>query len=312
MPIRNYFYGPVPSRRLGFSLGVDLFLRKTCSFNCLYCQLGTSSKKTTRRSSFINRDKFRRELNEIIKKKPKIDYITISGSGEPTLHKDLDKIIATIRGVTKHKYPIAVITNSSLLYRRRVRQELAKADLIIPSLDAATAKTFTKINYPCRGVSFKRIVAGLIQLRREFKGRIWLEIMLIAGVNDCTREIKKFKSIIDKINPDKVQLNLPVRPGRIKVSSPSQKKVAKIGKNFVGKWEVVVNFPYKKREGKICSDLGLNILNFLRVRPGSLKDLAISQGISPKQISKQLSLLLKQQLISEYRFGKMRYFIIND
>ncbi|MFH1519913.1 MAG: radical SAM protein [Candidatus Omnitrophota bacterium] len=312
MPIRNYCYGPVPSRRLGFSLGVDLFPRKTCSFNCLYCQLGTSSKRTARRSSFVNRGKFRRELSEIIKKKPKIDYITISGSGEPTLHKDLDQIIATIRKVTKHKYPIAVITNSSLLYRRKVRQELAKADLIIPSLDAATAKTFAKINYPCKGVSFKRIVAGLIQLRKEFKGKIWLEIMLVAGVNDCTKEIKKFKSIIDKINPDKLQLNLPVRPGRTKVSSPSQEKVAKIGKIFAGKKEAAVKFSYRKLKNKICSDLGLNILNFLRVRPGSLKDLAISQAVSPKQISKQLSLLLKQKLISEHRVGKIKYFIIND
>ena len=225
MSIKNYFYGPVPSRRLGFSLGVDLLSKKTCSFNCLYCQLGPNSKKTAKRFSFSKLPKFKEGLKEIIGRNPKINYITISGSGEPTLYKGLDKIIAAIKKVTQNKYPVAVITNSSLLYKGEVRDELKKADLIVPSLDAATSKTFSKINRPCKGITLKRIVSGLIQLRKEFKGKIWLEIMLISGINDSKREIEKFKEIIDKISPDKIQLNLPVRPAGVKISLPSRSKI---------------------------------------------------------------------------------------
>ena len=312
MSVDNYFYGPVPSRRLGFSLGVDLFPKKTCSFNCLYCQLGESDKKVIKRFSFIKLSKFRRDLREIIKKNPKIDYITISGSGEPTLHKDLDKIITVIKKVTQNKYPVAVITNSSLLYRKKVREELRKADLIVPSLDAATAKTFSKINRPHKAVTLKKVVDGLIQLKKEFKGKIWLEIMLVAGVNDSREEIRKIKKIVDKINPDKIQLNLPIRPAGTKVLLPGQKKLESIKKVLSKNAEIVMKFSLKGRVSKTYKDLEKDILNFLKVRPASLKDLVKSLGVNPNRIIKQLFILLEQKTIKERWVKKTKYFIIND
>ncbi len=312
MSIKSYFYGPVPSRRLGFSLGVDLLPKKTCSFNCLYCQLGLSSKKTAKRFSSLKLSKFKEDLGEIINRNPEINYITISGSGEPTLHKGLDKIIATIKKVTRNKYPVAVITNSSLLYRKGVRDELKMADLIVPSLDAASEKTFSKINRPLKGVTLKKIVSGLISLRKEFKGKIWLEIMLISGINDSKGEIEKFREIIKRINPDKIQLNLPVRPAGVKISLPRESKIEMIKKVLGKSSKVVVKFSLKGRSNRTPGNLKKDILNFLRVRPGSLEDLLNSLAASSSQVNKQLSLLLAKKLIKMSRIRGIKHFIAND
>jgi len=312
MSVKNYFYGPVPSRRLGFSLGLDLLPSKTCSFNCLYCQLGLSKKKTVRRFSFIKILKLKKELKEIIGKNPKIDYITIAGSGEPTLHKGLDKIIAVIRRITKNKYKIAVVTNSSLLYRKEVRDELGKADLILPSLDAATDKTFLKINRPFKTITLKKTINGLIQLRKEFKGKIWLEIMLISGINDSKKEIDKFKEILDKIKPDKIQLNLPIRPAGVKLSLPSQRKVKSIERAFGKTAKGVVKFSLNKSQGAAYGNLKKNILKFLKVRPATLEDLGKSLTANLNEMVKQLALLLSEKSIKTSITGGVKYFVIND
>lgn len=226
----NYFYGPVPSRRLGFSLGVDLLNEKICSFDCIYCQVGRTVKKTIRRGSFINFEEFKKELEAIVLRECKIDYITFSGSGETTLHKGLDKIISAVKNITANKYPVCVITNSSLLYRKDVRDELRGADLVIPSLDAAKEDVFRKINRPYKNITFSKILKGIVSFRKEFKGAIWLEIMLIKGVNDSISDARNFRKIIEKINPDKVQLNLPVRPAPVKLELTALDKLEKIKK----------------------------------------------------------------------------------
>lgn len=308
----SYFYGPVPSRRLGFSLGVDLILKKTCSFECLYCQLGKGKQKSTRRFSIVNLIQFRKELKRVIRTSPRIDYITISGSGEPTLHKNLDKIITTIKTITRSKYPVCVVTNSSLLHRKDVRKELSKADLIIPSLDAATATTFHKINRPDKTVVFERIIKGLIALRKEFKGKIWLEIMLVKGVNDTIKEAIKFKEIINKIKPDKVQLNLPVRPSAVKTEIPANEKIRRIKSILNDDIEVVAKFNKAKRITKISSNLDKMILKFLQVRPASLEDLIKSLAGNPKIIAKQLNQLIKNGKIKTCFLRNKKYFIRND
>lgn len=307
----SYFYGPVPSRRLGFSLGVDLVPKKSCSFNCVYCQLGKTTHKTIRRFSYINLKKLESELRGILKKKPKIDYITISGSGEPTLHKNIDKIIAAIKKVTKKKIPVCVITNSSLLYRASVRKQLRNADLIIPSLDAACAKTFQKINRPHKSITFKKIVNGLVKLREEFKGKIWLEIMLVKGINDNVGEAKKFKCLVDKIKPDKVQLNLPVRPSSYKISPPLPKAVSRIKKIIDNKAEVT-RPSNKNRQQKFYKEVDRQLLSYLRRRPANLEDLVVSLGLNSNELIKHLSTLLKKKKIKRFTHQKNKYFIAND
>jgi len=307
----NYFYGPVPSRRLGFSLGVDLTSPKVCSFECIYCQLGATPHKTTRRFSAIDLGKLKKELRTILKRHPHIDYITISGSGEPTLHKNLDKIISVIKKVGRNKYPVCVITNSSLLYRKDVRRELKKADLIIPSLDAATPATFKRINRPHKSINLNKIVKGLIALRKEFKGKIWLEIMLLKGVNDSLKEAKKFKELVREIKPDKIQLNLPIRPTAQKVSFPDKKRIGEI-KKILGKNVEVATVLSKKTRKKFYPGAKHDIVKFLKRRPATIKDLAQSLRLHYNEVLKCIDMLIADKKVREYRHEGRKYFIAND
>ncbi len=235
----NYFYGPVYSRRLGNSLGVGLVPKKVCTFDCVYCQVKIPQKKRFKRATYIDFFQFKKELKEALAASPRLDYITFSGSGEPTLHKNLDKIIKAVKKISRNRYPICVITNSSLLYRAKVRQELKEADLVIPSLDAFDLEIFQRINRPHPKIKFKKITEGLINFRREFKGQLWLEIMILGQINDDLAKIHKFKKIVDQIKPDKVQINLPVRPSLEKVSLPKAEKIKQIKDIIGGKIEIV-------------------------------------------------------------------------
>ena len=307
----SYFYGPVPSRRLGISLGVDLIPQKTCSFDCLYCQLGREGRKVVRRFSYIDFNILKKELKEIVKNKLKIDYITISGSGEPTLHKDLDKIIDIIKRISKNKYPVCVITNSSLLYRKNVREELRKADLIIPSLDAASTQTFRKINRPCKDITFNKIVKGLIALRKEYNGKIWLEIMFVGGINDTIAEAEKFKEIIKRVKPDKVQVNIPVRPTDVKIPFVNFKRLKKIKNILSESAEVVSTFREKRRPGKDHRDLEKKILNFLKVRPARHEDFLSSLGANSLDIKNSIDSLVKRKCIKKRPYKGKNYFVRN-
>ncbi|MCK4917011.1 MAG: radical SAM protein [Candidatus Omnitrophica bacterium] len=308
----SYFYGPVPSRRLGFSLGVNLLPKKVCSFDCLYCQLGGTEKKIMRRFSFVNLNKLTTDIKPIIKAYPNIDYITIAGSGEPTLHKDLDKIISRLKKATQNKYPVCVITNSSLLYRKDVRKELLLADLIIPSLDSVTEETFSKINRPHEKVGLDKILDGLFKLKKEFHGKLWLEIMLMEGFNCNIKEANKFRKIIKELKPDKVQLNIPMRPSGLNIVIPDVDKVKKIKRLILEGSEIVSEFKKKKESGyRLCSKKG-SILRFLKVRPGTVKDLSRALNIVSKDVIRQLNVLIDEQLVKESVRGKNKYFVSND
>lgn len=209
----KYIYGPVNSRRLGLSLGISLTPYKICSFDCIYCQLGQTTHKTSQRREYIHiadiLSEFKLWLANNSSKIKKLNYITFSGAGEPTSNIKIGRLIREIKRITN--VPIAVLTNSSHLNDPLVRRSLVDADLIVPSLDAVTQSIFEKIDLPAKGIKIEDIINGLINLRKEFSGKIWIEIMLIKGVNDDLRHIKKLKGVIDRIHPDKIQLNSPVR-----------------------------------------------------------------------------------------------------
>lgn len=209
----KYIYGPVKSRRLGLSLGITLTPYKVCSFDCVYCQLGKSGGTTIQRAEYVPIQEIITDLKLWLQNNSQqaksLDYITLSGSGEPTLNIKIEQLIAQIKQITT--VPIAVITNASLFGAASVRQSLLAADLIVPSLDAAAALVFEKIDRPSRDITIDQIINGLIELRKEFKGKIWLEIMLVKGMNDDLPHVRSLKEIADKINPDKIQLNSPVR-----------------------------------------------------------------------------------------------------
>jgi wyosine [tRNA(Phe)-imidazoG37] synthetase (radical SAM superfamily) len=254
---------------------------------------------------------FEKELRGIINRKPKIDYISISGSGEPTLHKRVDKIIEVIKRTTKNKYPVCVITNSSLLYKKEVRRELGKADLIIPSLDAAIKETFQRIVRPYKQITLQKVISGLISLRKEFKGKIWLEIMLLGGVNDSLAEARKFKELVNKIKPDKVQLNLPIRPSGAKIILPDFKHLRQIKKIIGPKAEIVSSF-YKDTQKKFSKSLQDDILKYLNIRPATINDLEKFLGIKSDLLRGLTNRLLKLGLIIKKLYNHKIYFICDN
>jgi len=289
-------------------LGVNLTPKKACTLDCIYCQLGKTTKKTVKRFFYVDIVEFKKELAKIISSKPKIDYVSISGSGEPTLHKRLDKIIGAIKDVSGNKYPVAVITNSSLLYKKEVRRELAGADLIIPSLDAATKKSFHLVDYPHKQITFQKIIGGLVKLRKEFKGKIWLEIMLLGGVNDSLDEARKFKKLVDKISPDKVQLNLPVRPSGANVTLPAHERVKKIKKIIGKKCEIVASF-YKNAQQKFSQSVQQDILKYLNIRPATIRDLEKSTGLKKHLLTRQIKKMLNLGVVMKKIYNSKVYFV---
>ncbi len=238
----KYVFGSLKSRRLGNSLGINLTPHKTCSFDCVYCQLGKTTLKTQERKEYVSLKDILSELKTWLESNSEdlknINYITLSGSGEPTLNDKIKQLILEIKKLTS--LPVAVLTNSSLLKSAVVRGEILAADLIVPSLDAVEKKVFLEIDRPQENIEIEEIIEGLIALRREFKGKIWLEVMLVRGINDDIRYIKKLKKITDLINPDKIQLNSPVRttsePG---VLSVDKKKLEKIQEILGEKCEII-------------------------------------------------------------------------
>ena len=230
----KYIYGPVQSRRLGLSLGLSLTPYKVCSFDCVYCQLGKTNKLTLQRQEYIPINEILEELQAWILAHPQevkeINYLTFSGAGEPTLNKKLGELIAEVK--KRAAVPVAVITNASLLPDSQVRSALMQADLIVPSLDAVTVSVFEKIDRPHADIRIEQIINALIQLRKEFRGKIWLEVMIVRGKNDDLRHIRKLKEVIDSINPDKIQLNSPVRttsePDILPIDKNKLKKIKEI------------------------------------------------------------------------------------
>lgn len=292
---KKYFYGPVPSRRLGRSLGLDICPFKTCSFDCVYCQLGSVSRKTISRKSLAPVNRISDELKKIINARLNPDYITISGSGEPTLNADLGKIINNIKSITN--IPVAIITNSSLMYRKDVRKECALADLLLPSLDAGDENTFRKINRPHRNISIEKLITGLTASRDEFKGPIWLEVFLVEGFNTSTPQLEKIKQAVKKIRPDKIQLNTAVRPASVPGVKPlSPQKLKHIAEIFGPNTEVIADFNAAGQTKHLSADRQ-NILAMLKRRPCSVNDIASALSINHAEVSKLLAEMQKKQLL---------------
>jgi len=209
----KFIYGPVESRRLGLSLGISLNPYKICNFDCVYCQLGGTRQTVSERKAYAPVEDIVSELKFWLaynaQESAKLNFITLSGMGEPTLNTGIGEVIKEIRKLSPAK--VAVITNASKLSEPLVRQALVNADLIVPSLDAVDEVTFKKIDRSDSSVHIEDVINGLIALRREFRGQIWLEVMLVKGINDSREHIRKLKEKIDLINPDRIQLNSPVR-----------------------------------------------------------------------------------------------------
>ncbi len=295
----HYLFGPVPSRRLGISLGVDLVPMKTCSLNCIYCECGRTTKLTLSRRNYVPLADVKTELLHYLSNHPKPDYITFSGSGEPTLNTSIGEFIQFILS-HESGIPIAVLTNGTLLFDPQVREELKPASMVMPSLDAATDKIFRKINRPHPHLPVERMLDGLIKFRKEFKGQIWLEIFIVPGINDTELELTALKLAVQKISPDRVQLNTLDRPGpvsSIRAATPEELK------QIIHFWnldniEVIAKASERKEMLAYREDVESAILETIARRPCTLEDLTNILGIHANEVNKYLDVLEADKRVS--------------
>lgn len=286
----NHIYGPVPSRRLGFSLGVDILPFKTCSMDCVYCQLGAVSETTVRRKEYVPAREVLFQIEAALSSGQRIDAITFSGSGEPCLNSGIGRIIRGLKKITD--IPVVVLTNSSCLATAGCRRELAGADIVVPSLDAATPSIFKRINRPHPGLEINRIIDGLVRFRRAYKGRIWLEIMLVKGLNDSPAHLKKLGAAVARIEPDRIQINTVVRPPAEKSARPlGRRELEKIRAFFGERAEIIADFK-SRRSAAARGDSGDAILAMVGRRPVTATDISLSLGRPIEDISARLARLL--------------------
>jgi len=300
----KYVFGPVPSRRLGRSLGVDLVPFKTCTYDCIYCQLGRTTCKTIERKKWTPIDAVLDELKQKLACRP--DYITLSGSGEPTLHSRIGELINAIQVMTN--IPVAVLTNGSLLWQPEVRAQLANANVVLPSLDAGDEFRFRAINRPHAEISFARMVAGLVDFRREFRGQYWLEVFLLDGYTALKSEVAKLAEWVERIQPDKVQLNTVARPPaeEFAVVVPSE-RLNELARLFQPAAEVIADHRGSGMRSKVQAGRGA-VLGLLRRRPCTVKDVADGLGLHPTEALKLVTGLERRHQVTGRLAGGQRYY----
>jgi len=280
----RYLFGPVPSRRLGRSLGVDLVPFKTCSYDCIYCQLGPTTCKTVERKPWVPLEAVVAQLQERLSSKP--DYITLSGSGEPTLNSQVGEMIAKIKALTD--IPVAVLTNGSLLWLPEVRRQLLGADLVIPSLDAGEETMFQTVNRPHEQIPFGNMLDGLVALRQEFRGAYWLEVMVVGGYTDTVAQIEKLADGVARIQPDRVQLNTVTRPPAEKAAATvSPERLDQFCSLFRPRAEVIADFRGVHQQAEFVASRH-EVLDMLQRRPCSVGDIAGGLGMHENEVIKHL------------------------
>jgi len=301
---QTYIYGPVPSRRLGRSLGLDIVPFKTCTLDCVYCQLGRTTCHSSTRSNYTPIDRILSQLEDRIREGLQADFITIGGSGEPTLHKHIGTLIKTIKTLTP--IPVAVLTNGTLFYRPDVRQDCSNADVVIPSLDAPNQQLFERINRPTPNISIKKLVDGLAQFRREFWGQIWLEIFIIPSLNTAPEHIAGFKTLIQQIHPDKVHLNTAVRPtAEPDIRPASTQQLEQIARQLGPNCEPIAE-PSISAAASTASFRQL--LAMLKRRPCSVQDICSVFNITPHQAQQLLHKLQQTTPLRTEKKGKILFY----
>ena len=293
-------FGPVLSKRLGNSLGIDVIPHKTCSYNCIYCQLGSEENTITDLKNYYSVDEIIYELKEALLNNKNIDYITFTGSGEPTLYKDLKKLIYEIKQITD--IPVCIITNGSLLYKQEMRSNLLLADLVIPSLDAGNEDVFKLIDNPNKEIDFDKMVEGLIEFKKVFKGEYWLEIFLLKDINDNEDELDDIIKIVNKIKPDRIQLITATRRvANEKAKALTDEELKKIKKYFKARCDIEIDIPsvsdnYKGNSKKITEE---DIVNFLIRQPDTAYLIAKSFNEEEKRVKELLDTLIKKNKVRE-------------
>lgn len=298
----KHLFGPVPSRRLGMSLGVDLVPHKVCSLNCIYCECGRTTELTLKRKEYISYIEVVKELRHYFSNNPAPDYITFSGAGEPTLNSRFGDVLKFIKS-NYPDIPVAVLTNGTLFYQKQVRKEILDADLVLPSLDAASDLSFRKINRPFHKLNIKEYIQGLVDFRKEYRGKIWLEVLILPGYNDNAAELHMLKEAFEKIKPDSIQLNTLDRPGTIDGLKAASKDRLQEIVNFWGldNVEIIAAAPERKNIKSYRKDTESAILETISRRPCTVADLGKILGLHINEINKYLDVLASENKIKSVR-----------
>ncbi|MBU0768549.1 MAG: radical SAM protein [Proteobacteria bacterium] len=295
----NTLFGPVPSRRLGISLGVDLVPMKTCTLNCIYCECGKTSHLTLERKEYVSFEAVKKELTHYLAHHARPDYITFSGSGEPTLNSKIGDVIRFLKDRVSD-VPVAVLTNGTLFSQKQVRSDIKNALVVIPSLDAATENIFNKINRPSPHLHVDKIIDGLIRFRKEYRGKIWLEVFIIPGMNDTIAELSALKLVIGKIKPDQVHLNTLDRPGSIStLRAATREELERVLNVFqMENAAIVADPPEHKALFAYRKDTAAAILGTIARRPCTSKDLSEILGLQVNEVDTYLKSLEADEKIT--------------
>jgi wyosine [tRNA(Phe)-imidazoG37] synthetase (radical SAM superfamily) len=307
MKTYRYLYGPVPSRRLGRSLGIDLVPHKICTYDCIYCQIGETTDKTLVRKEYAPVREILEEVRSFLKEElSTLDHLSLSGSGEPTLHSQIRSLIEGIKTITP--IPIAVITNGSLLYEEEVRRDLLLADIVLPSLDAGSQEVFDRVNRPLSELSIEKVIEGIVEFRKVYKGQIWLEILFCRGVNDSEEELLKMREAVDRIQPDCIHLNTIVRPPSQRWALPLNEVEMEKIKEFFGKRAEIISQFDRHPASVLEKDIGEEILKILKRRPLSLSDLSRGMGIPQNEVDHYMRPLVQEGKIQTRIFADSIYY----
>ncbi|MDQ7032299.1 MAG: radical SAM protein [Desulfonauticus sp.] len=313
----KYVFGPVNSSRLGRSLGIDLLAKKICSFDCLYCEVGKTVIKTLKRDIYVDPEPILQELEQWFKSGYIVpDVITFGGSGEPCLNACLGFLAKEIK--KRYNFPLALLTNSSLLTDENIFSELEPFNFILPSLDSLVQEEFVKINRPVQGLGVKEIKQGLLNLKKFFNGKIFLEIFLLPHVNDSKTNLALLKEFIVKFNPDRVDVVTLTRPGTY-VHQAAPKQTLSLWKNELNiKKQSQPNFNSKKQKNKVNLHYNLSlkeiqslVLSSLARRPQTKEDLSKALGLSLKQVEEAINELeQKKQIVIQGEEDKNSFYRI--
>ncbi|WP_163328586.1 radical SAM protein [Desulfurobacterium thermolithotrophum] len=301
----NYIFGPVFSRRLGLSLGIDLVPHKVCSMDCLYCEVGKTTKKTLERAEYVPFDAVKNELREFLSYKPEIDYITFSGYGEPTLFSRLGELVRWIK--ENYSYKLALLTNASLFYQEDVLQDINGIDIILPSLDAATQKTFEKINRPSQGLNIEMIVEGIEKLIKKCGSEVWIETLFVKGINDSEEEIERIGKIIHRLKPQKWQINTVARPPAYNVVGLSFEELKRIKEKIGYPATEIVAISKAEKKKMPISEIKEEIYNLVKRRPCPIDEIASALGILEDEAERAVNELLSEEKVEKVLFGNIPY-----
>ncbi len=300
----SYVFGPVPSRRLGRSLGVDVVPFKTCTYDCVYCQLGRTTCRTIERKEWVPLEDVLDDVKAKLSTRP--DYITLSGSGEPTLFSRLGELIDGIKRMTN--VPVALLTNGSLLWQPEVRGAVRDVDLLIPSLDAGDELRFRHINRPHEAISFDLLMEGLGAAREACRGQYWLEVFLLAGYTAIEAEVKKLAQYAALIKPDRIQINTVTRPpAESFAAGVSHERLAELSPLFDPPAEVIADYHHVHEQTQFSVSRD-EILGLLRRRPCSIDGIAQGLNMHPNEVVKYVEALQAEKLVeTTWTSGKCFY-----